>query len=105
MSKLRIAVVGAGNMARVRGHAFLETGRAEICGVAARRRETAERCAAELRCGVFFDDYRLLVETRPDAVLIEVPHRVQDDVSLWALDAGYDVLIGGCLASSLENGK
>lgn len=92
-------------MARVRGHAFLETGRAEICGVAARRRETAERCAAELRCEDLFDDYRLLVESRPDAVLIEVPHRVQDEVSLWALDAGYDVLIGGCLASSLENGK
>ena len=43
--------------------------------------------------------------TRPDAVLIEVPHRVQDEVTTWALDAGYDLLIGGCLASSLENGK
>ena len=105
MSKVRIAVVGAGNMARVRGHAFLDTGRVEICGVAARRRETAERCAAELRCGVFDDDFRRLAQTRPDAVLIEVPHRVQDEVSLWALDAGCDLLIGGCLASSLKNGK
>ena len=105
MSKVRIAIVGAGNIARVRGHAFLETGRAEICGVAARRRETTERCAAELGCEDFFDDYRLLAESRADAVLIEVPHRVQDEVSLWALDAGYNVLIGGCLASSLENGK
>ncbi len=92
-------------MARVRGHAFLDTGRAEICGVAARRRETAERCAEELGCGVFFDDYGLLVESRPDAVLIEVPHFVQDEVSLWALDAGWDLLIGGCLASSPENGN
>ena len=105
MSKVRIALVGAGNMARVRGHAFLDTGRAEICGVAARRTETAGRCAGELGCGVFFDDYRLLAESRPDAVLIEVPHRVQDEATMWALDAGYDLLIGGCLASSLENGK
>ncbi len=105
MSKMRIAIVGAGNMARVRGHAFLDTGRAEICGVAARRSETAERCAGELGCAVSGDDYRKLADTSPDAVLIEVPHRVQDEVSLWALDAGYDLLIGGCLASSLENGK
>lgn len=105
MSKVRIAVVGAGNMARVRGQAFLDTGRAEICGVAARRRETAERCAAELGCAVFGDDYRKLAGTRPDAVLIEVPHRVQDEATMWALDAGVDLLIGGCLASSVENGK
>ncbi|MCE2441095.1 MAG: Gfo/Idh/MocA family oxidoreductase [Candidatus Latescibacteria bacterium] len=105
MSKVRIAIVGAGNMARVRGRAFLDTGRAEICGVAARRTETAERCARELGCGVFGDDFRKLVQTRPDAVLIEVPHRVQDEATMWALDAGFDLLIGGCLASSRENGR
>ena len=92
-------------MARTRGKAFLETGRAEICGVAARRAQRAESCAAELGCGVFCDDFRRLGEARPDAILIEVPHRVQDEVSLWALEAGYDLLVGGCLASSMENGR
>ena len=91
-------------MARARGRAFLDTGRAEICGVAARRAQRAESCAAELGCDVFCDDFRRLRETGPDAILIEVPHRVQDEVSLWALDAGYDLLVGGCLASSVENG-
>ena len=92
-------------MARTRGKAFLETGRAEICGVAARRSQRAESCAAELGCGVFCDDFRRLGEARPDAILIEVPHRVQDEVSLWALEAGYDLLVGGCLASSMEDGR
>ena len=92
-------------MARTRGKAFLETGRAEICGVAARRAQRAESCAAELGCGVFCDDFRRLGEARPDAILIEVPHRVQDEVSLWALEAGYDLLVGGCLASSMEDGR
>ena len=104
MPKQRIAIVGAGNMARARGRAFLDTGRAEICGVAARRAQRAESCAAELGCDVFCDDFRRLGETGPDAILIEVPHRVQDEVSIWALDAGYDLLVGGCLASSMENG-
>ena len=92
-------------MARTRGRAFLETGRAEICGVAARRAQRAEICAAELGCGDFFDDFRQLGETRPDAILIEVPHRVQDEISIWALGAGCDLLVGGCLASSVENGR
>ena len=104
MPKHRIAIVGAGNMARARGRAFLDTGRAEICGVAARRAQRAASCAAELGCGIFCDDFRRLEEARPDAILIEVPHRVQDEVSIWALDAGYDLLVGGCLASSVENG-
>ena len=91
-------------MARARGKAFLDTGRAEICGVAARRAQRAESCAAELGCDVFWDDFRRLGEAGPDAILIEVPHRVQDEVSIWALDAGYNLLVGGCLASSVENG-
>ena len=103
--RLRIAIAGAGNMARARGQAFLDTGRAEICGVASRRAHRAARCAAELGCAVSWDDYRRLEETRPDAVLVEVPHRVQDEISLWALDAGFDLLVGGCLASSVESGR
>ena len=105
MPKHRIAIVGAGNMARARGRALLDTGRAEICGVAARHAQRAASCAAELGCDVFCDDFRRLEEAGPDAILIEVPHRVQDEVSIWALDAGYDLLVGGCLASSVENGS
>ncbi len=105
MSRKRIAVAGAGNMARARGRAFLETGRAEICGVASRRGETARRCAEDLGCRVYYDDFRRLAETRPDALLIETPHRAQDGIALWAIEAGFDLLIGGCLASCLETGS
>ncbi len=105
MPKKRIAIAGAGNMARVRGRAFLDTGRAEICAVAARHVESARRCAAELGCDVSCDDFRRLAEAGPDAVLIETPHRVQDEIALWALETGFDLLIGGSLASSVENGR
>lgn len=104
MSRRKIAICGAGRMARSRGRAFLDTGKAEICGVASRHPETARRCAKELGCHVYFDDFRRLAETRPDAVLIEVPHGIQDEIALWGLETGFDLLIGGSLASSLENG-
>jgi predicted dehydrogenase len=105
MTRKRIAVAGAGNMARARGRAFLETGRARICAVAARHVDTARACAAELGCAHYCDDYRRLAEDRPDAILIETPHKVQDEVALWALEAGFDVLIGGCLASCVDQGN
>ena len=104
MAEKRIAVVGAGKMARVRGRAFLETGRTVICGVAARHDESARRCAQELGCDWHCDDFRRLAEAHPDAVLIQVPHRAQDEIAVWALETGCDLLIGGCLASTLKAG-
>jgi myo-inositol 2-dehydrogenase/D-chiro-inositol 1-dehydrogenase len=100
----RIAIAGAGNMARTRGRAFLDSGGAQICGVAARHEQTARVCATELNCDLYYDDYRRLGESRPDAILIETPHKVQDEIAVWALEAGFDLLIGGCLASSVEQG-
>lgn len=104
MSLVRIAVVGAGRMAERRARAFVATGRATVCGVASRRRERAQRLGAMLGCADAFEDPERLRATRPDAVLIEVPHRPQDAIAAWALESGWHVLIGGCLASSLAAG-
>lgn len=101
---VNIAIVGAGNMARTRGRAFLDTGRVRITAVASRRADSARACADELNCEHSFDDYRRLADVGADAVLIETPHLVQDDIALWALEAGFDLLIGGCLASNATTG-
>ena len=61
--------------------------------------------AAELVAPVAFDDYRRLAGTHPDAVLVEVPHAVQDSVVEWALAENLQVLIGGPLASSAAAGE
>jgi predicted dehydrogenase len=100
----RIAVAGAGFMARMRGKAFQDAG-ATICGVAARHLATAQACAAELGCDVAVDDYTRLLDARPDAVLIEVPHHAQHAIVAWALEAGLPVLIGGSLAATSAEGE
>lgn len=105
MQRKRIAIAGAGGMARARGQALMETGRTEICALASRRLQSARACAAELGCDVYLDQYQRLADSDPDAILIEVPHRVQDEIALWALEAGFDVFIGGGLASSVEQGE
>ncbi|MHB9134225.1 MAG: Gfo/Idh/MocA family protein [Armatimonadota bacterium] len=101
----RIAVIGAGNMARRRAEALLATGQAEICGVAARHIDSAQQFGAEVGCDHRVDDYRQLLVDRPDAVLVEVPHAAQDAIVRWALDAGLHVLIGGPLATASGVGE
>jgi myo-inositol 2-dehydrogenase/D-chiro-inositol 1-dehydrogenase len=104
MPLVRLAIVGAGFMARRRARAFLATGRVEIVGVAARHRERAASLAREIGAERAVDDYRQLEAADPEAILIEVPHLAQDAVSLWALASGRHALIGGPLASSMAAG-
>lgn len=92
-------------MARTRGRAFIATGEAEICAVASRHVDTARACAAELGCGLYVDDFRRLAESQPDALLIETPHKVQDEIATWALGEDLDLLIGGSLASCVASGN
>ena len=100
----RIAVVGAGQMARKRAHALLSGGNVEICGVATRHPATAKSFASEIGCDAYFDEYEALLSTRPDAVLVAVPHGVQDEIVLWALGSSLHVFISGVLAASSSSG-
>lgn len=96
----KVAVIGAGGMARVRAKALLSNPDVRICGVAARRLASARKFGAEMGCEQCFDDFRKLIDTAPDSLLVEVPHGVQDEMVRWGLERGLNVLIGGCLASS-----
>jgi predicted dehydrogenase len=94
----RIGVAGSGRMAAVRARALAAVPGVEIVGVASRRPDRAAALAASLDCAGF-DSYAGLAATRPDALLVELPHRVQDDVVHRALVGGMHVLVGGPLAS------
>ena len=101
----RIAVVGAGGMARLRARALLASGQAGICAVASRHLATAQAFAAEVGCGACFDDYRELLAAQPDALLVEVPHSAQDEIACWALEHRLHILIGGVLAGSADSAQ
>jgi myo-inositol 2-dehydrogenase/D-chiro-inositol 1-dehydrogenase len=97
---VKIAVVGTGRMARLRTRIFsLLSDDCEVCGVVSKEIENARRFAKDFHCAKYTDCYQELLQFEPDAVLIEVPHLVQNEIVLWALEAGLHVLIGGCLAT------
>lgn len=97
---LRLGVIGAGRMARRRLAAMLETRRVMLCGVAARSAESARRMADEFGGAPAVTDYRELAATKPEAVLLEVPHNVQDAAALWVVEHGWHLLLGGPLATT-----
>ncbi len=101
----RIAIVGAGGMARTRARALLASGQVNICAVASRHLATAQAFAAEIGCATCFDDYRQLLTVQPDALLVEVPHSAQDEIVFWALEQRLHLLIGGVLAANTENAQ
>lgn len=93
-------------MATVRTTALLKDREVSLCAVASRRLENAQAFSATFGAqAVCTDRYEQLAECSPDAVLVEVPHRVQDEVVLWALEANLHVFIGGCLASNSITGE
>jgi myo-inositol 2-dehydrogenase/D-chiro-inositol 1-dehydrogenase len=101
----RIAIVGAGWMARTRARALLASGQVSICAVASRHLATAQAFAAEIGCATCFDDYRQLITVQPDALLVEVPHSAQDEIVFWALEHRLPLLIGGVLAANTANAQ
>ena len=102
---IRAAVIGAGNMARRRVQALLNTEEVEICGIAANRLDSAKQFAHVFNIPYATDDYQSLLNQNPDFTLIEVPHYVQDEIVLWALQHNLHVLLGSFLATSEATGK
>ncbi|MCH9691514.1 MAG: Gfo/Idh/MocA family oxidoreductase [Gammaproteobacteria bacterium] len=102
---IKVAIVGTGNMASIRAHALLSTNNVELCGVASRRIERAKKFASEFNISYASSNYRDLILKKPDALLVELPHKIQDEVVLWAMKEGMHVLIGGCLSTTSTIGK
>jgi myo-inositol 2-dehydrogenase/D-chiro-inositol 1-dehydrogenase len=102
---LPLAVIGAGMMARRRLAALLATDGFHLCGVVARRRERAQALADAFGGAPAFDDHRALAAVAPRAVLLEVPHNVQDGIAAWVVDQGWHLLVGGPLATTEAAGR
>jgi len=76
-----------------------------LCGVVARRRERAKALADAFGGAPVFDDHRSLAGVAPRAVLLEVPHNVQDEIAAWVVEQGWHLLVGGPLATTESAGR
>jgi predicted dehydrogenase len=93
--KLKIAIIGCGDIARkIHIPAYLKNGgKAEIVALYNRTREKADACAAEFGISrVFTDCPEMLEKVRPDAVSVCVCNSLHAEYAEAALKAGANVL-------------
>jgi predicted dehydrogenase len=92
--ELRVAVLGAGKMARLHLETLKEVDGVRLVGVCSRTSASAERLAAEFGVErVHADAGRMLDESRPDAVFVAVSHEATYETSSLVARTGIPCLL------------
>ncbi len=103
MSKLRVLVVGCGNMGTSHARAYHSMDEFELVGVVSRGPQSRERLATELGGIAAFSDFEAaLAETKPDCVSINTYPDTHYDYCKKSLTAGAHVFIEKPLANTIE---
>ena len=93
MSKIRVAVVGAGFSGTSHLRALRQVPQVDIVAVVDTSPEHARAAAEQLGCAAYFDDYeRMFREAAPDAIHNCTPNEAHCDVTLAALAHNVHVL-------------
>jgi predicted dehydrogenase len=105
--KIRVAMLGAGLMARSHMEAIRQRAeRAELVAVADVSAEARQRAAAEFGIPRQFDDALVAAsEAAADAVIVCVPNHLHAPVTLAALESGKHVLVEKPMALSLADAE
>jgi predicted dehydrogenase len=105
--KLRVGIVGAGNYTINRMlPGFMKAPGCEVTTVVNRRRENAEKVAAQFGIPKVADDWRQVIASDDiDAVLIGTPPSTHLEMTLAALEAGKHILCQTRIATTAEEAR
>ena len=101
--KIRILIIGCGNMGASHATAYHHMPEFEICGLVARG-ESKSKLNSKLGGNyALFEDYKLALQaSRPDAVCISTYPDTHEDIAIAALEAGCHIFIEKPLADSIS---
>jgi Predicted dehydrogenases and related proteins len=106
MGKLKILVVGCGNMGTSHAHAYNKLEGFEIVGLVSRGEKSREQLSNELGGVATFSDYAQALEiTKPDAVSINTYPDTHFDYVKMALEANTHVFVEKPLALTVEEAQ
>jgi len=104
--KVKVAIIGAGNISNSHIDGWQKSGLAEICGIVdidiTRAREKAEKWSCN--CGTYSSIQALREDVQPDIMDICTPEHVHKEPALEALESGAAVFSEKILADSLSSG-
>ena len=105
--KVRVGIIGAGGFTTGRMlPGFQKAPDCELTLVANRRRENAEKVAAQFGIAAVADDWRQVVESKDvDAIFIGTPPNLHKEITLAALDAGKHVLCQTRIATTAADAR
>ncbi|RZS98121.1 Gfo/Idh/MocA family protein [Cecembia calidifontis] len=106
MKKIRILVIGCGNMGASHAAAYHHMQEFEICGLVSRG-DSKKRLNEKLEADYpLFEDYKKALEdTRPDAVCISTYPDTHEEIALQSLDYGCHIFIEKPLADTVEGSE
>lgn len=106
MSKLKVAVIGAGSISEVHFNAYKQNPEAELYAVCDLNESRAKAKAEKHGAPNVFTDYReLLADPALDAVSICTWNNSHAEISIAALEAGKHVLVEKPLCKTVEEAK
>lgn len=106
MSKLKVLVVGCGNMGTSHARAYHQLEDFDIVGLVSRKPESREKLSLELGGYPTFGDYKTALETvQPDAVSINTYPDTHSEYIQMALNADCHVFVEKPLALTVEDAQ
>ena len=104
--KLRVALIGAGGIARAHMRYYQDMDDVEMVAAADVALERAQKSCEEYEIPAAYADYEeMLQQVEPDAVSVCTPNGLHAPCSIAALDAGAHVLVEKPLAMNVREGQ
>lgn len=105
MAKVRLAVIGIGNMGSFHCRSITKMEKAELTAVCDIKKDRADKFAEECNCKAFYSVEDLFAAKVADAVIVAVPHYSHPDITIEAFRNGLHVLCEKPIAVCKSEGE
>ena len=105
MAKVRLAVIGIGNMGSFHCRSITKMEKAELTAVCDIKKDRADKFAEQCNCKAFYSVEDLFAAKVADAVIVAVPHYSHPDITIEAFRNGLHVLCEKPIAVCKSEGE
>jgi UDP-N-acetylglucosamine 3-dehydrogenase len=105
MTRLKIAVIGVGAIGSNHARILSDQPDTELVAVADKDLLTAQAVANHWGVNAYQDYHKMLMNEKPDAVIVAVPTANHEEIAMAALEMGAHILVEKPIADSIEAGQ
>ncbi|PKM93945.1 MAG: gfo/Idh/MocA family oxidoreductase [Firmicutes bacterium HGW-Firmicutes-1] len=105
MKRLRVGIIGCGNIFPMHAYPAMKREEVELIAVCDNKEDRAKEKAGELGCKYYVDYKEMIDKEKLDVVHICTPHYLHAPMSIYAANAGANVLTEKPMAIKLEDAK